>query len=157
MLDAFERPRDITVYSYKALKVTNAAFSWVFASITTFASNRKQEPRLGTTVSRLKQQENHRLAARGRHLLPSLHSVGNSPHSLSLRSFLVAITTGKDQGLDDSFAFPCCMRSVTCHPISSCFQGDVRRGCIPIRSALPFSILCWAIAIPAWTIAVGIT
>ena len=51
---------------------------------------------------------------------------------------LVISTTRKDQGLDDSSDFPCCMRSVSCRSISSCLLGEVRFGCIRIRGPLPF-------------------
>ena len=108
-----------------------------------YAYARRQDPTWNTTLSRLEQRANRQLAARERHPLLLLHSAGGNQHTVSgLPSVLVTRTAGEDQGLDDSFTFTCCRRSVTCRSISSRSHGEVRRGFCRIGGALLVSTLC---------------
>ena len=87
----------------------------------------------------IKWQENNHLAVSRGHPLPS---AGDSPHTVLDWRFLgLTAQLKKTRGLTNSFTFPCCMRLVTCRSDSSCFSGEVRRGCCRIGNTLSISIL----------------
>ena len=65
------------VHSNKQLEVSNAGFSGCPHPLP-LASNRKADPRLRSIATPSNQLENHQLAAKGRHRLPSLRSAGDS-------------------------------------------------------------------------------
>ena len=65
------------VHSNKQLEVSNAGFSGCPHPLP-LASNRKGDPRLRSIATPSNQLENHQLAAKGRHRLPSLRSAGDS-------------------------------------------------------------------------------
>ena len=112
------------------------------------ASNPEQDPKLKTIMSHLKWQENNHLAVSGGHSLPSMYSAGDSPHTVLDWRFLgLTPQLKKTRGLTNSFTFPCCMGLVTCRSNSSCFSGEVRRGCCRIGNTLSILILYGTICV----------